>query len=380
MRVLIAGDFCPKNQLATIIEASDFSSAFGKVKEIITKVDYAIVNFESPVTQGNEAPIIKYGPNLRCTEKGIEAIKWAGFDCVTLANNHFLDYGRQGVENTLRACSHYCIDAVGGGVNLQEASKTLYREVAGKNLAIINCCEHEFSIATETTAGSNPLNPIQQYYAIQEAKNKAEYVLVIIHGGHEHYQLPSTRMQDLYRFFIDIGVDVVVNHHQHCFSGIEIYKGKPIFYGIGNFLFDTKNKNISNTWYEGYMVLLEFEEDNIKFEVVPYRQCSEELIVCPLSRKDEIDKFDLQLKKLCDIINDRKQLENCQAEYYAQKAKNQLSIFEPYYGWLPRAAYRRGFLPSFINKSLLVRAIDYTECESHYDILKFALKNKSNTL
>jgi poly-gamma-glutamate synthesis protein (capsule biosynthesis protein) len=116
---------------------------------------------------------------------------------------------------------------VGGGTNLQEASKILYKKIDEKVLALINCCENEFSIATEVTAGSNPLNPIQQYYAIQEAKSKADYVLVIVHGGHELWQLPSPRMQETYRFFIDAGADAVVNHHQHCYSGYEIYKKKP---------------------------------------------------------------------------------------------------------------------------------------------------------
>ena len=135
----------------------------------------------------------------------------------------------------------------------------LYKEIGDKKLAVINCCEHEFSIATETTAGSNPLNPISQYYAIKEAKEKADYVLVIVHGGHEHYQLPSTRMQETYRFFIDVGADAVVNHHQHCYSGYEYYNGKPIMYGLGNFCFDEGLKK-TKQWHEGYIVEISFTE------------------------------------------------------------------------------------------------------------------------
>ena len=97
----------------------------------------------------------------------------------------------------------------------------MYKRKDGETLAIINCCEHEFSIADDDSAGANPLNPIQQYYKIKEARLNADYVLVIVHGGHEMYQLPSLRMVDTYRFFIDAGADAVVNHHQHCFSGYE---------------------------------------------------------------------------------------------------------------------------------------------------------------
>ena len=146
-------------------------------------------------------------------------------------------------------------DFVGGGNSLRQASETLYKSIDGHTLAVINCCEHEFSIATETSSGANPLNPIQQYYKIQEARKNADYVLVIVHGGHEHYQLPSPRMKETYRFFVDAGADAVVNHHQHCYSGYEVYNGKPIFYGIGNFLFDREGVR-NSIWNEGDMVLL----------------------------------------------------------------------------------------------------------------------------
>ena len=93
MKVLIAGDFCPQHRVAEKFEKNNYETVLGEIKEIISDADYSIVNFECSVTKGGEKPIEKHGPNLQCSEKGIEAVKWAGFDCVTLANNHFLDYG-----------------------------------------------------------------------------------------------------------------------------------------------------------------------------------------------------------------------------------------------------------------------------------------------
>ena len=254
MIILIAGDYCPRGRVISFFDKNDYSYVLSDVKNIIDKVDYSIVNFECPVVSADAKPIPKLGPNLHCSLSGAEAIKWVGFDCVTLANNHFYDYGKEGVEQSINGFDSLGIDHVGGGLNLNEASKILYKEIFGKRLAIINCCEHEFSIASDTTAGSNPLNPIQQYYSIQEARKNADYVLVIVHGGHELFQLPSLRMVETYRFFIETGADAVVNHHQHCYSGYEIWKGKPIFYGIGNFLFDGF-KNMKSIWNEGYFVV-----------------------------------------------------------------------------------------------------------------------------
>ena len=201
MKILIAGDYCPHNRVAGLFERDEYDSVLSDVKDVIEGADYSVVNLECPVTKGGERPITKYGPNLHCSEKGVEALKWVGFNCVTLANNHFFVFGADGIENTLAVCKKYGFDTVGGGRNLQEASNILYGSICGETLAIINCCEHEFSIATETSAGSNPLNPIQQYYSIKEAKQNVDYLLVIVHGGHEMYQLPSPRMQETYRFF-----------------------------------------------------------------------------------------------------------------------------------------------------------------------------------
>ena len=77
-------------------------------------------------------------------------------------------------------------------------------------MAVINCCEHEFSVTTGDFPGANPLNPIRQFYKISEARKDADYVVVIVHGGHEMLQLPSPRMQELYRYFIDVGADAVI--------------------------------------------------------------------------------------------------------------------------------------------------------------------------
>ena len=79
---------------------------------------------------------------MRC----IEAIKYAGFNIATLANNHIMDFGAQGLMDTVNLCSQYNIDTVGVGKNLEDASKILYKRKDGETLAIINCCEHEFSM------------------------------------------------------------------------------------------------------------------------------------------------------------------------------------------------------------------------------------------
>jgi poly-gamma-glutamate synthesis protein (capsule biosynthesis protein) len=367
MKVLVAGDFCPQNRVTTVFEKEEYSSVFRDVKEIITEADYSIVNFECPITKGGEKPIHKNGPNLQCSEKGVKAIKWAGFDCVTLANNHVCDFGGAGVFNTIEECEKHGIDWVGGGRNLEEASQILYKKINGKVLAVINCCEHEFSIATDTAAGSNPLSPIQQYYSIKEARKNADYILVIVHGGPELFQLPSLRMVETYRFFIDAGADAVVNHHQHCYSGYEEYHNKPIFYGLGNFCFDKPNKR-NGKWNEGFLLVLNFCEST-SFEIVPYQQCSEKAEITILAK----NAFEIEIEKLNTLITDHNKLRLAIDKYYSSCAKQYSDIFEPIINRYYLACKHRGYLPSLISYKRKLKAENYICCESHRDKLTWWL-------
>lgn len=365
MKILVAGDYVPVGRVARKVNAGDYD-CFEPIKQIITSADYSIVNLECPVVDHDAQPIQKIGPNIKCTPNGVAAVRYAGFDCVTLANNHFRDFGDEGVEQTIRILDNQGVMYIGGGKSLEEAARVFYKAINGKTLAVINCCENEFSIATSTSAGSNPLNPIKQYYAIQEACKKSDYVLVIVHGGHEHWQLPSPRMQDTYRFFIDAGADAVVNHHQHCYSGYEVYKGKPIFYGLGNFCFDTLFANTPAIWYEGYMVLIEFEQGDIHFDLVPYQQCKEKAEV----RIIESEDFKKKIDALNRIIEDPVLLNQRFIEYCKIKKDIMIAdIMAPVGNKFLLAAARRHILPIFLSKKRLLRVVNNIRCESHKDIL-----------
>nr|MCR4919109.1 CapA family protein [Prevotella sp.] len=311
MKILVAGDLLPFGRVAELFDQKRFEEVLGQVQGRIKKADYSLVNFECPICIGDETPIEKQGPNHKCSDSVIGALLYAGFNGVTLANNHFRDFGNIGCENTLRLFDANCVDHVGGGMDATEAAHILYKKVKGLKLAIINCCEHEFSIATKHNAGSNPLNPIRQYYDIREARSKADYVLVIVHGGHELWQLPSPRMKQTYQFFIDAGADAVVNHHQHCFSGYEIYKGKPVVYGLGNFCFDKQNY-FRGLWEFGYMVEIETETNELT--LYPYEQCKAKPTI---KLMDERTEFDKQINKLNAIITDNDRLQEETDNYYA---------------------------------------------------------------
>ena len=376
MEIIIAGDYCDRFRVSETIVSKKYNTLFSKgILDAITQSDYAIVNFEFPIVRSEGSPISKCGPNLKGSLDSVEAIKFAGFGCCTLANNHTLDQGEKCGIETREIIEEAGLDTIGFGLNALDASKTLYKRIGGKILAIINCCEHEFSVATESRAGANGIDPIRQYHCILEAKQKADYVLVITHGGHEHFNLPSLRMKELYRFFIEIGADAVINHHQHCYSGYEVYQGKPIFYGIGNFLFDNPSHR-NSFWNYGYMVKLIFDRNELSFVVIPYSQCREKACVELLTDTEQI-VFKEQLMTLNDIITDDLELKNSLSDYYTKSATNELAILEPYSGRVMSKLLGMKLVPRFIKNKKVPAILNHVECESHRDKLIFALTNKN---
>ena len=363
MNVLVAGDFTPCKRIAKMIQEGDYCF-FDEVRSRTRQADYSIVNLESPIVIGDAMPIIKTGPNLKCEKNTIIAIRNAGFNCVTLANNHFYDYGEQGVLDTIHSCNEANVDYVGGGVDLTESEKTLYKDIGRECLAIISVCEHEWSIATDNCGGSAPLDIIRVVRRINEAKRKADYILLIVHGGTEHYQLPTPRMQETYRFFIENGADAIVNHHQHCYSGYEVYLGKPIFYGVGNLCFDN-NDSGDVLWSSGYVVHIDFTRVSVGFQLFPFIQCGNTPAVRFLT--DRAD-FDASIDKLNRIINNKKALKDAFIEM-ARSNRSFLMELEPYNNPFFKELRYRGLLPSFVSFTKKRTILELFRCESHRDIM-----------
>lgn len=374
--IIIAGDFCPKDRVAHLVECGSYEAIFSEVKPVVEKADYAIVNLEAPIVHGKGTPIRKSGPNLKCGVRTIEAILYAGFKGVTLANNHFRDYGDEGAQSTIEELEKANIDHVGAGQGTLGACRTLYKEIGGCKFAFINCCEHEFSVTeADGQTGCNGLDVISQYHAIHEARKQAQRVVVIVHGGIEMYQLPTPRMVRTYRFFIEAGADAVVNHHQHCFSGYEYYMNKPIIYGLGNFCFDWDGKR-DPIWKDGLMASLVFDDGGkVSFEPIPYRQC--DILPAVLTSAIDKEQFSQRLHELCGIIADENAL---RAEYdrLLDRTWRNYDMMTPWHNRYLRYLYKHGLLPSLMPRKKLLSILNAVRCESHHERLTDALQRKIN--
>lgn len=371
IKIIITGDIhLGSGRTIDFEDNSSINLLFGNFLKQIKEADISITNLESPLINGGE-PILKTGPNLKSPVKVSTVLKKAGFDLVTLANNHIMDYGREGIVSTLETCSNVGISTVGADINFDEACKPYIEKINGTKIGIINFTENEFSTTTDDSPGAHPLNPVQNYYRIKELKNIADYVFVIVHGGHEGYQLPSPRMKETYRFFIDAGAAAVIGHHPHCYSGHEVYKGAPIFYSIGNFLFDKEGTNESD-WNKGFMVEFTINQE-LSFKMIPYIQNGISMGLRKL-REEEYQKFEKNIEQLNDIISEDEKLSRKFEELCESSADLYNAYIEPYSNKYLHLLKRQKLFPSLLSKRKKRLLLNLIRCESHRDILQIILQ------
>lgn len=372
--LFVAGDVVPMGPTIELFKLKQTQTLFGNIMPQIN-CDLNIVNFEAPIASGNVTPIQKSGPAIRTTSETLEVLKEAGFNTITLANNHFRDFGQYGVEQTINCATKLNIGVVGGGKDKVFARKILYFTKEDKTLAVINACEHEFSIASEDYGGSNPLDLIQMQEDIVEAKKNADFIVLILHGGIELYQLPTPRMKRWYHHFIDLGADAIINHHQHCFSGYEIYKEKPIFYGLGNFNFHRffPQTNV-RLWNYGYAVRLIFG-NQITFELIPYIQNDEDLTI----KLRDKEKFEEEINQLNEQIQDNYMLNNAFCQYVLSSEKSIKMELQPFKSRILLKLLRRGFFGNLYNGIKLYSVKNKLSCESHYEKILTYFKLQTNS-
>lgn len=373
--ILIAGDFAPIKNWKTGAE-KEFEFSKG-IHELFKNVGLSIVNLECPLTTADDTHrIIKDGPNMKCDKSQINLLKELNIGLVTLANNHIWDYGKKGLEDTLNVCSENNIDTIGAGLSLSGAQQIYYFNASDKRISIINFAENEWANANRDHGGANSLDLIDNLKLIEEAKTKSDYTMVIVHGGHEQFSYPSPRMVKQYRFFIERGADIVINHHQHCVNGYEEYLGKHIFYGLGNFVFPTETNN--KKWFYGLLLKIQFSSE-IRIEVFPYHQLLEKdhnyKII--LLEGTEKQKFLEELDALSSVIKSEEMLIQKWREYIKLNKKRILYFGFPL-GRFGKLLYKLNIYDKLINKNFYVYLSNQIRCEAHHDVIDQLLKDQIN--
>jgi len=371
MKITIAGDFfVTGDHLHTPLFSDEIVSLFNSS-------DLNILNLECPITSQYSEKIIKTGPNLKTNNLIIEHLKAIKIALVALANNHIMDYGLEGLTDTINELKNNRIDYIGAGLNIKEAKKPYVFEKDGLKVAFLNFAENEWSIATNKRPGANPLNIIDNARQIESARLDNDFVIVIIHGGNEYYSLPSPRIQKQYRFYAERGASAVIGHHPHCISGYELYRKTPIFYSLGNMVFTIKNSN--NDWYTGLVLQITLLKDGqIECDINPVRQSKENYFLSLLRETEQANVL-LNVEKLSKIIDDEDDLLKNWC-YFLDKNKKLINIFSPLNAisndYMRAGLKRIGFNRILLKPVYLRRILNHLRCEAHYDVILELLKKR----
>lgn len=249
MKALLLGDVSPTQSNRELFQTGDIGTLFTDTLSLFEGNDINFVNIECALTD-TESPITKIGPAIGAPTNTAKVLHQVGVNYCGISNNHFFDHGKAGVKSGLKALADAGITPTGFGENYEDSRKDLIIEKGGEKIAIIAVCEHEYTYALNDRMGSRPFCPFDTLEDIRKAKQDADRVIVIYHGGKEYCQYPSPRLMKACRAMVKAGADVVVGQHSHCISCYEQFAGGHILYGQGNFHFvkDMQDPSIQDLW------------------------------------------------------------------------------------------------------------------------------------
>lgn len=268
VRVLVASDWAPIRAFEPIIRA-DPEAVYGDLLPILRASDLRVVNCECALTSAS-APVWKSGAVFKGESAHAAGLTAVPFDVACLANNHVFDYGVAGFRESLRVLARAGIRTVGAGLTDEDAHAPLGTRVGGQRIHVVNISEGEDLTASSGGPGVFGWDIPRAASIIQRAKARGVVVIVIAHCGLEYVPFPPPYVVAAFRALVDAGADCVVGHHPHVPQGIESWRGRPIFYSLGNFVFYQATDLFHRKW--GYCVGLRCSDNRVTgADLYPYR-------------------------------------------------------------------------------------------------------------
>ncbi|MBU0547125.1 CapA family protein [Patescibacteria group bacterium] len=267
--LIFTGDIMLDRGVEYIIEQhNDWKWPFLKVADFLKSADLTFGNLESIISdKGTKVGSIY---SFRADPRTIEGLTFAGFDVLSLANNHAFDYGSEALVDTLVRLKLANIDFIGADLNKQSTFSPLIKEIKDVKigfLAYTNLGPSSWK-ATDANPGiawinENDFSEIQKN--IKDAKEEVDILIVSLHAGTEYEPEANQFQKDFSKMAIDAGADLLIGHHPHVVQPYEGYKNGWIFYSLGNFIFD---QNFSTETTKGQLVKILIKDEKIE-KVIP---------------------------------------------------------------------------------------------------------------
>lgn len=267
--IAVTGDVMFARKMPNVLSID--SSPFAGVSNVTSNVDLLLINFENAATTSGNA--VKGDVPLKCDPSYVPLAKANNNTVASLANNHAFDYGIDGMRDTVQNLKDAGITPIGAGENEDEAHQAVTQDVNGRKITILNYMDSnnfaEYSY--EVMPYANGSSPGYSAYDSEDAQkqiaenNDSDLIIAYLHFGNEYSNSPNEDQVRIAHELIDYGADVVIGAHPHVTQGIEMYNGKPIFYSLGNFIFDQSNE----ATHSAYFVQIDLVGDTGECTVYP---------------------------------------------------------------------------------------------------------------
>lgn len=368
MNLIIAGDVAPTSTNKNIFENELDKKIDKDFYKLWQKNDYRIFNLECPIIE-NGKPILKYGPNISCSNNCINGIKALKPNLVLLGNNHINDYGEEGINNTIEKLEKENIPYTGIIDNYDDINKGFIFEKDGIRVGIYNFCDNEFSIATLSQKGTRGISLIKNYQEIKQLKEQTDYLVVIFHGGKEYYQYQTPKLKELTELLVEYGADIVICQHSHCIGTYYQYKNSIIIFGQGNFIFDN---SINELGKKSLVIQIDFTKKGYEIKYIP------------IKKEEELIKLDDSNKSVEDFVSRSKEIVN-DKNIYKRVSNFSIGLLNNYMAILSnkslvKKVINRWFIKDYYaklySKNELIKILNIIECDAHREMLIAAIKNK----
>jgi poly-gamma-glutamate synthesis protein (capsule biosynthesis protein) len=247
--LLFAGDTAQIDDALPILQQKGFQYPFVDTLDLIRDADVAVANLEAPITAGGRKRLSVPGDYIyRAPPESANALAWAGFDVLGLANNHALDYGAEGLADTIALLQKAGVVTVGAGATPAEARRGVVARIGSLRVGLLAFCEEQLLYRTfldlfvrRHHPGVAALVEDDLRRDVARLRAQSDLVVVMLHAG-DNYAPPLASTQRWGERAIDAGADLVVVHHPHVAHPVAVYHGKPILLSLGNYAFGTPGK------------------------------------------------------------------------------------------------------------------------------------------
>ncbi|MCR5431741.1 MAG: CapA family protein [Lachnospiraceae bacterium] len=245
-----------------------------EIKDFLRSADHIIANVEGPLGHPGQFSATSGTDQLKHTMSEDVAVFLdnIGVDIWNLCNNHIMDAGAEGLENTLKIAREHGVRTIGVGMNITEAREPVIINEAGGIGMIGVGYQRACRAASDTKGGCFPWNDMVAIgEQIAKIKSKCRWCVIVAHAGEEFTALPSPYTRDRYLEYLNMGADIIVCHHPHVPMNYEIVGDKAIFYSLGNFIFDTDYQRSQFNTEKGILLKIRFSEKKFEFDAFGLR-------------------------------------------------------------------------------------------------------------